>query len=124
MAKVFFTDKKQIEDIGARTIGSSVVVCSLIPGQLVATPWTMVHQAPLSMRSPTQEYWCGLPFPFPGDLPNAGIEPVSPALAGGFFTIEPPGKPQERPVPFQNHLPHWVLIDFDRPLFLMRLFIP
>ena len=40
-----------------------------------------------------QEYWSGLPFPSPGDLPDPGIEPVSPALAGGFFTTEPPGKP-------------------------------
>ena len=38
-----------------------------------------------------QEYWSGLPFPSPGDLPNAGTEPTSPVLAGGFFTIEPPG---------------------------------
>ena len=40
-----------------------------------------------------QEYWSGLPFPFPGDLPGPGIKPVSPALAGGFFTVEPSGKP-------------------------------
>ena len=40
-----------------------------------------------------QEYWGGLPFPSPGDLPNPGIEPTSPALAGGFSTTEPPGKP-------------------------------
>ena len=40
-----------------------------------------------------QEYWTGVPFPSPGDLPDPGIERVSPALAGGFFTTEPPGKP-------------------------------
>ena len=40
-----------------------------------------------------QEYWSGLPFPPPGDLPYPGVEPMSPALAGGFFTTEPPGKP-------------------------------
>ena len=40
-----------------------------------------------------QEYWSGLPFPSPGDLPDLGVEPESPALAGGFFTPEPPGKP-------------------------------
>ena len=40
-----------------------------------------------------QEYWSGLPFPSPGDLPGTGIEPGSPALTGGFFTAEPPGKP-------------------------------
>ena len=53
-------------------------------------------RAPLSMGFPRQEYSSGLPFPIPGDLPHPGIEPVplaSPALAGGFFTTEPPGKP-------------------------------
>ena len=45
------------------------------------------------MGYPRQEYWSGLPFPFPADLPNAGIKPASPALAGRFFTTEPPGKP-------------------------------
>ena len=48
----------------------------------------------LSMRFPRQEYWSGLPFPSPGDLPTSGIEPTSPALAGGFFTSELPGKPK------------------------------
>ena len=63
---------------------------------LFMTPWTVAHQAPLSMWISRQEYWSGLPFPSPGDLPDPGIEPeslVSPALAGGFFTTEPPGKP-------------------------------
>ena len=60
------------------------------------TPWTITHQAPLSMGFSRQEYWSGLPYPTPGDLPDLGIEdapPVSPALAGGFFTTGPPGKP-------------------------------
>ena len=60
------------------------------------TPWAMAHQALLSMEFYRQEYWSGLPFPSPGDLPDPGTEPaslVSPALAGGFFTTEPPGKP-------------------------------
>ena len=48
------------------------------------------------MGFPRQEYWSGLPFPSPGDLPDPGIEPSSPALAGWSFTIEPPGKPEER----------------------------
>ena len=47
---------------------------------------------PLPMGFPRQEYWSGLPFPSPGDLPDPGIEPMSPALAGGFFTAEPPGR--------------------------------
>ena len=50
-------------------------------------------QAPLSMGFPRQEYWSGLPSPSPGDLPHPGIEPASSALAGRFFTTEPPGKP-------------------------------
>ena len=56
---------------------------------LFATPWTVAHQAPLSMGFSRQEYWTGLPFPPPGDLPNPEIESVSlksPALAGRFFT--------------------------------------
>ena len=57
------------------------------------TPWTAACQAPLSMGFPRQEYWRGLPFPTPGYLPAPGIKPVFPALAGGFFTIEPPRKP-------------------------------
>ena len=59
----------------------------------LATPWTAAHQAPLSMGFPRQEYWSGLPFPSPGDLSHPGIEPMSPALAGEFFTTEPSGKP-------------------------------
>ena len=54
--------------------------------------WTVAHQAPLSMGFSRQEYWNGLPFPSQGYLPNPGMEPVSPALAGGFFTTEPPQK--------------------------------
>ena len=46
---------------------------------------------------PRQEYWSGLPLPYPGDLPGLGIEPTSPALAGGDFTPEPPGKAQDDP---------------------------
>ena len=56
-------------------------------------PWTVAHQAPLSMGFSRQEYWSGLPFRSPGDLPNPGIEPVCLALASGFCTTELPGKP-------------------------------
>ena len=59
----------------------------------VVTPWIVARQALLSMEFPRQESWSGLPFPSPGDLPEPGIEPISFALAGGFFTTEPPGKP-------------------------------
>ena len=55
-------------------------VKSLSHVQLVATPWTIAYQVPLSMGFSRQEYWSGLPFPSPGDLPNPGIEPRSPAL--------------------------------------------
>ena len=55
-------------------------------------PMDLANQVLLSMGFPRQEYWSELPFPFPGDLPNPGIKPMSPTLAGGFFTTEPPGK--------------------------------
>ena len=58
-------------------------------------PHGLAHQAPLSLGFPRQEYWSGLPFPSPRDLPSPGIEPTSPGLAGGFFTAEPPEKPPE-----------------------------
>ena len=60
-----------------------------------ANPWTITCQAPLSIEFSRQEYWSGLPFPAPRDLPDPRIEPVSPvspALADGFFATEPPGK--------------------------------
>ena len=59
---------------------------------LFATLWTIAHQAPLSMGFSKQEYWSGLPFPSPGDLPNLGIEPGSPALRADSLLAEPPGK--------------------------------
>ena len=49
------------------------------------TPWTVAHQAPPSMEFSSQEYWSGLPFPSPGDLPDPGIEPGSPALQAGVL---------------------------------------
>ena len=52
--------------------------------RLFVTPWTVAHRAPLSLGFSRQEYWCGLPFPSPGDLPDPGMEPTSPA--GRFFT--------------------------------------
>ena len=58
-----------------------------------ATPQTLTRQAPLSMELSRQEYWSGLPFPPPGDLPNPGIKPGSPALQADPLLPEPPGKP-------------------------------
>ena len=59
--------------------------------QLFAALWTVARQIPLSMEFSRQEYWSGLPCPPPGDLPDSGMEPVSPSLmppvlVGGFFT--------------------------------------
>ena len=69
-----------------------------------ATPWTVVHQAPLSMGFPRQDYRSGLSFPSPGHLPYPGIQPLSPALAGRFFITEPPGKPTQDAT--SGKLPH------------------
>ena len=67
-------------------------VKSLSCVQLFATPWIVAHQAPPSMGFSRQEYWSGLPFPSPEDLPNPGIEPGSPALQAETLPSEPPGK--------------------------------
>ena len=62
--------------------------------RLFGTPMdSSLHQAPLSMGFSKQEYWSGLPFPSPGDLPDSGIEPRSPALQADTLLFEPPGKP-------------------------------
>ena len=66
---------------------------SLSRVQLFATLWTVAHEAPLSMGFSRHEYWSELPFPSPGDLPNSGIEPESPALQVDALPSELPGKP-------------------------------
>ena len=68
--------------------------------RLIATPWTVAYQAPSSMGFSRQEYWSGLPFPSPGDLPNPGIEPGSPALEADALTSEPPGKHDLNQIPY------------------------
>ena len=60
---------------------------------LFTTPWTVVRQAPLSMEFSRQQYWSGLLFPAPGDLPDPVIKPRSPALQADSLPSEPPGKP-------------------------------
>ena len=60
---------------------------------LFSMPWTVAHQAPLSVEFCRQEYWSGWPFPSPGDLPNPEIEPRSPTLKVDSLPSEPPGKP-------------------------------
>ena len=79
-----------------------VKVKSLSRVRLFVTPWTVAHQAPPSMEFSRQEYWSGLPFPSPGDLPDPGIEPRSPALQADTLASEPPGK----------HLTRWGNIQF------------
>ena len=71
---------------------SCSVLCVLNRVHLFVTPWTVAYQAPLSMGFSRQQYWSGLPFPSPGDLPNPGIEPGSPALQTDALLSEPPGK--------------------------------
>ena len=65
-------------------------VKSLSCVRLLATPWTVAYQAPLSMGFSREEYWSGLPFPSPVDLPDPGIEPGSPSLQADVLTSEPP----------------------------------
>ena len=81
---------------GCSRLTEKVHACMLSCVWLFLTPWTGTCQAPLSMEFSRQEYWNGLPFSTSGYLPNPGIEPtspVSPVLAGEFFTTEPPAKP-------------------------------
>ena len=66
---------------------------SLSRVRLFATPWSVAYKAPPSMGFSRQEYWTGLSFPSPGDLPDPGIELGSPALQADALTSEPPGKP-------------------------------
>ena len=61
--------------------------------QLYAMLWTIAHQAPLSMGFSRQEYWSGVSFPFPGDLPDSEVKPRSPALQADSLPLVPPGKP-------------------------------
>ena len=75
------------------TVLPLVLVKSLSRVRLFATPWMVAYQAPLSMGFSKQEYWSGLPFPSPGDLPDPGIEPGSPSFQADAVTSEPPGKP-------------------------------
>ena len=70
-------------------------VKSLSGVRFFVTPWTVAHQAPLSMVFSRQEYWSGLPFTAPGDLPNPGIKPRSPALQADSLPTELRGKPQK-----------------------------
>ena len=82
-----------MDEIKLRCCDSKPPVKLLSCVQLFATPWTVAHQAPPSMEFSRQEYWSGLPFPSPGDLPDPGIKPRSPALQADALISELPGKP-------------------------------
>ena len=76
-----------------KPIGSIGKIGSLSVMFDLCNPWTVAHQAPLSTEFSRQEYWSGLPFPSPGDLPDPGIKPGSPALQADSLPSEPPRKP-------------------------------
>ena len=79
-----------------------MVVKSLSHVRLFATPWTVTYSASPSVGFSRQEYWSGLPFPSPGDLPNPGIKPRSPALEADALASEPPGKHHELYSPWNS----------------------
>ena len=90
----------------AQTINSLSVCAQLLSCVwLFVIPWTIAHQAPLPMGFPRQEYWSGLSFPPPEALSTPEIKPMSsasPALPGGYFTTEPPGKPNNHSMVHQT----------------------
>ena len=90
------TNKKQIIKIVemSHDRGAKVKLLSCI--RIFANPWTVAHQAPLSMGFSRQEYWSGLPFPSPENFPDPGIESRSPALQADALTSEPPRKLKSR----------------------------
>ena len=73
-------------------VGTCVQLLSHV--QIFATPWTVAHQTPLSVGFSRQDYWSGLPFPFPGDLSNPEIKSWSPALQADCVSTKLPGKPK------------------------------
>ena len=92
----------------------------------LATPWTVACQAPLSMRFLRQEYWSGLPFPSPGDLPNPGIEPSSPALQADSLPTELQGKPTQDITPAdicKSLLSHSTISFFQNQLYFLIYYV-
>ena len=73
-------------------MGEKVLVTQSCP--TLWTPWTVAHQAPLSKEFSRQEYWSGLPFPIPGDLPDPAVEPGPPSLQADSLLSEPAGEPK------------------------------
>ena len=76
--------------VACSLVGACVGACSVMSDSFVIL-WTIACRAPLSMGFSRQEYWSGMPFLPPGDLPDPEIEPTSPVSVGGFFTPESPG---------------------------------
>ena len=85
--------QEQIHPTETTKLFISFEMKSLSRVRLFVTPWTVAYQAPPYMEFSRQEYWSGLPFPSPRELPNPGIEPRSPALHADALPFEPPGKP-------------------------------
>ena len=92
-----------------------VHACSV---QLFVAPWAAPCQAPLSTGFPRQEYWSGLPFPSPGDLPDPGMKSVSPALVGRFFTTDSPAKPSLLGIPYLSNVICQGLVTFFQKFIL------
>ena len=90
-------DRKEAE-LSKETIGRKILHCCCCCFLALWDPMGLACQAPLSMGFPRQEYWSGLPFPSPEDLPDPEIKPASPALAQGYFTTDPPRKPQRNAI--------------------------
>ena len=90
-AKTLSMNKEDVVNIYNGLFGCC---CFSVMSNSFVSPRTVKFQAPLFMGFPRQEYWSGLPFPSSGDLPDPGIKPAYPALAGRLFTTGPPGKPQ------------------------------
>ena len=97
--------------VGCHFLLQCVKVESLSRVQLLGTPWTVAYQAPPSMGLSRQEYCSGLPFPFPGDLPDPGIEPGSPTVQADALRSEPPGKPWCFKLCFKFHVLNLVFIN-------------
>ena len=98
---IFKNNRKSIQNIGRRSTQifsqrHMAKVKFLSRVRLFATPWTVAYQAPLSMGFSRQQYWSGLPCPSPGDLPDPGIKPRSPALQTDALPSQPPGKSKEK----------------------------
>ena len=99
------TDMKEVRLLGKHILCNHACVCSFSHVWLFATPWTVAHQAPLSMGFSRQLYWSGLPCSPPRDLPETWIEPaspMSPVLAGGFFTTSATWQAHVLPSPWQQ----------------------